>query len=261
MFRDFFKLEIMKCNRNVYSVVNYFIFLIHTQIIFRMQRNTKLKLKKIIILINLLAIFYYYQQNSISNNYVKTVDKEKKNGNNKWIVVTSTKEPSSQILKLAGFLDFQLLVLCDYKPNESWFHNNTIFLDLNQRNSLAYRTLNRIPINSLSIKNIGYLFAIENGAKYIYDTVDDNLEINNISGYFISEEYDHGLMLSCSPSQKLINPYAHFGQPLTWPRGYPLEYIRKKHYNNYISGKRKTSTIQQGMNKFFKNIYNFNITF
>ena len=89
MFRDFFKLEIMKCNRNIYGVVNYFIFLIHTQIIFRMQRKTKLKLKKIIILINLLAIFYYYQQNSTSNVYVKTVDKEKKNGNNNTTVALS----------------------------------------------------------------------------------------------------------------------------------------------------------------------------
>ncbi len=44
-----------------------------------------------------------------------------------------------------------------------------------------------------------------------------------------------------------INPYAHFGQPTIWPRGYPLTEISKSHYNSYVSGPLKTSLIQQGV--------------
>ena len=86
-----------------------------------------------------------------------------------------------------------------------------------------------------------------NGAKYIYDTDDDNFPINDLSEYFSLDKHDYGLIFSCN-SSKIINPYAHFGQPLIWPRGYPLSGISKTHFNNYICGKRKTSTIQQGLN-------------
>lgn len=89
------------------------------------------------------------------------------------------------------------------------------------------------------------MYAIENGAKFIYDTDDDNAPINDLSEYFHFDKHDYGLIFDCNSSM-LINPYAHFGQPLIWPRGYPMVDIHKKHHNDYICGKRKTSTIQQG---------------
>lgn len=92
----------------------------------------------------------------------------------------------------------------------------------------------------------GYLYAIRNGAKFIYDTDDDNAPIHNLMNYFIFDEFAHGLIFDCQNSTRLINPYAHFGQPLIWPRGYPLSEIHKNHRNQYICGKRKTSTVQQG---------------
>ena len=52
-------------------------------------------------------------------------------------------------------------------------------------------------------------------------------------------------MFDCN-SSRLINPYAHFGQPTIWPRGYPMDDIHKNHHNDFICGKRKTSPIQQG---------------
>ena len=44
-----------------------------------------------------------------------------------------------------------------------------------------------------------------------------------------------------------LNPYAHFGQPTIWPRGYPLNEINKRIYNNYLCKERKTSIVQQGV--------------
>lgn len=92
----------------------------------------------------------------------------------------------------------------------------------------------------------GYLYAIRNGAKFIYDTDDDNAPIHNLNDYFIFDEFGYGLIFDCQNSPRLLNPYAHFGQPLIWPRGYPLSEIHKNHHNQYICGKRKTSTVQQG---------------
>ena len=90
------------------------------------------------------------------------------------------------------------------------------------------------------------MYAIENGAKYIYDTDDDNAPIHNLIDYFYFDEYDYGLIFDCKNSSQFINPYAHFGQPLIWPRGYALVDIDTNHNNSYICGKRKTSTVQQG---------------
>jgi hypothetical protein len=92
----------------------------------------------------------------------------------------------------------------------------------------------------------GYLYAIRNGAKFIYDTDDDNAPIHDLMDYFIFDEFKHGLVYDCQNSSRLINPYAHFGQPMIWPRGYPLSEIHENHHNQYICGKRKTSTVQQG---------------
>jgi hypothetical protein len=163
----------------------------------------------------------------------------------KWIIVTSINEPTLQINRLSSVDDFQLLVVADSKTNQAWSHKNTIFLNLADQNSLDYGILDEIPLNSYTRKNIGYLFAIENGARFIYDTDDDNSPIRSLSEYFVFEKSDYGLMFACSSSE-LINPYAHFGQPLIWPRGFPLTHVQNKHNNSYIAGKRKTSTIQQG---------------
>jgi len=175
----------------------------------------------------------------INRNYIN------KSKSAKWIIVTSINEPTIQINRLSSVDDFQLLVVADSKTNQAWSHKNTIFLNLADQNSLDYGILDEIPLNSYTRKNIGYLFAIENGARFIYDTDDDNSPIRSLSEYFVFEKSDYGLMFECSSSE-LINPYAHFGQPLIWPRGFPLTHVQNKHNNSYIAGKRKTSTIQQG---------------
>ena len=178
------------------------------------------------------------------SNSTKSIKETKSKAN--WIVVTSISEPTSQIKNLAKIKDFQLLVVGDTKTNKNWKYNNTIYLNIETQESLNYKTFTTTPFNSYTRKNIGYLFAIQNGAKYIYDTDDDNEPLVNLTEYFNINKYDYGMIMDCK-SPKVINPYAHFGQPLIWPRGYPLNEIQKNHYNNYICGQRKTSVVQQGV--------------
>ena len=99
------------------------------------------------------------------------------NPSKNWIVVTSISEPTSQIRNLANIKDFQLVVIGDKKTNQNWNHNNTIYLSIKTQESLNYKTFTTTPFNSYTRKNIGYLFAIQNGAKFIYDTDDDNVDL------------------------------------------------------------------------------------
>ena len=115
-----------------------------------------------------------------------------------------------------------------------------------------------IPQGTYTRKIIGYLFAINNGAKYIYETDDDNAPFDGLFGFrynnlkgltasVLSEEcYEKGT--------NFINPYSYFGQPSVWPRGYPLEKINDQSIQNskcqkltYEIYENKVPIIQQGL--------------
>lgn len=96
----------------------------------------------------------------ISKNEIeKKLGVYQKNGgrtkNGKWIIVTSINEPTEQIKKLAAIDDFQLLVVGDKKTNQSWFFENTIFLNLQDQSNLGYKIFQNTPFNSYNRKNIG----------------------------------------------------------------------------------------------------------
>lgn len=235
--------------------------------------KTHKKITILFILTVLTAIFLVYL-NSFNilptNQYIGYRNRNEKSLNKKkWIVVTSINEPTEQIKILSKIKEFQLLVVGDEKSKSKWTLENVIFLDIIKQQDLNYKTFQTTPFNSYTRKNIGYLFAIENGAEFIYDTDDDNAPLVDLNKYFNFNEYDYGLIFDassinsynkCSIIDKdlnkiendllnghVLNPYAHFGQPTIWPRGYPLSQINKNLINKYICGKRKASLIQQGV--------------
>ncbi|VDM75262.1 unnamed protein product [Strongylus vulgaris] len=107
---------------------------------------------------------------------------------------------------------------------------------VNSSFALGFRLLTVSPQNSYTRKNVGYLYAIKNGAKWIYDTDDDN---KPYGGTFLGRglsQFDFTNTTSglcyrrraegSDTQQKLFNPYRFFGNPAMWPRGFPLEHLR-----------------------------------
>ena len=68
-----------------------------------------------------------------------------------------------------------------------------------------------------------YMYLFQHGAKYIYDTDDDNFLKYDLSGFESALQWSSHLMLVTDNITN--NPYVHFGQSTMWPRGYPLERI------------------------------------
>ena len=239
-----------------------------------------------LVVITILATIYFYSESEIvynPDNPIIKFDLNKKlttikhlsniedspTIKNKWIVVTSINEPTEQIKVLSKINQFQLLVVGDKKSKPNWTCENVVYLDITKQRDLNYNSFKTTPFNSYTRKNIGYLFAIENGARFIYDTDDDNAPIVDLNKYFNFDEHDYGLTFDtlniksynkCSVIDQnvekiqddllnglVLNPYAHFGQPTIWPRGYPLSQINKNHENKYSCGKRKASLVQQGV--------------
>jgi hypothetical protein len=77
-------------------------------------------------------------------------------------------------------------------------------------------------------KNLGYLYAIQGGARVIYETDDDNQLYGDIPllpsplqmNVYVPNPVGNG-------TEPAINVYATFGLDHLWPRGFPLDSVRK----------------------------------
>ena len=70
-------------------------------------------------------------------------------------------------------------------------------------------------------KSIGYLYAIQNGAKEIYE-IDEELQFNNnqITHHKFKNQY---ISYVSRKDNLMINPYPHFGYENIWPRGFKIK--------------------------------------
>jgi hypothetical protein len=99
------------------------------------------------------------------------------------------------------------------------------FLTVDEQEELGFKTFGTTPFNHYSRKNIGYLYAISQGADYIYDTDDDTIPYEN----WDIKEFVCDTVVS---GDKYINPFSFFTKQNVWPRGFHLPYInKKKNYN------------------------------
>ncbi len=141
-------------------------------------------------------------------------------GSDQWIVVTTIQAPTPQLCKLAQLPGWRLVVVGDQKTPLDWHLDNCDYLSPQKQLELGYELSNLLPWNHYCRKNIGYLYAIEHGAKVIYETDDDNEPLDELR--FCAAESE---LSSLFTSNSCLNIYSYFGCPEIWPRGFPLEKI------------------------------------
>ena len=212
--------------------------------------------KKIIKLITILLLSYLFTFHLLNIKVGKikkyNISSEKfdyKNQNkperlffDKWVVITTINSPSPLLFKLLKISDnFKIVVIGDIKTkDEEWkklkYTNKLIYLSVEDQLNLSYNIIKYIPFNSYSRKNIGYLYAIENGAKEIYE-IDDNINNDNLdelNKIFKGNYYGRFSVIKTNGKQ-MINPYYYFGLRNIWPRGFRLGDISKNSINEFIS--------------------------
>lgn len=138
----------------------------------------------------------------------------------KYIVITTINPKSEGIIKFESLSDWKIVLVGDKKSNHINSTKNLIFLSIEDQKNLGYHLVNVCPFNHYTRKNIGYLYAIQNGADIIYDTDDDNIPNDDwsVQNFSCSNKY--------RSSQKFVNIYKYFTKEKIWPRGYPLDYIQ-----------------------------------
>ncbi|XP_022937747.1 probable glycosyltransferase STELLO2 [Cucurbita moschata] len=173
-----------------------------------------------------------------------------------WIVVSVSTYPSDSLRKLVKMKGWQVLAIGNSLTPSDWALKGAIFLSLEEQSKLGFRVIEFLPYDSFVRKTVGYLFAIQHGAKKIFD-VDDRGEVidGDLGKHFDVELVGEGarqeIILQYShenPNRTVVNPYIHFGQRSVWPRGLPLENVgeiaHEEFYTEVFGGKQ---FIQQGI--------------
>lgn len=160
----------------------------------------------------------------------------------KWIVVTTINYPTQALKQLAGLKDWRLVVVGDKKTPVDWHLDNCDFLSVELQEKLPYKIIQFLPWNHYSRKNIGYLYAIEHGARIIYETDDDNILLQDTIIY-LPEKTELAHIIT---DARAVNLFAYFGQPQVWPRGYPLSKVTEPDSYQLMT-KETHIPIQQGL--------------
>ncbi|KAK6941828.1 STELLO-like [Dillenia turbinata] len=174
----------------------------------------------------------------------------------RWIIVSVSSYPSDSLLSLTKIKGWQVLAIGNSKTPADWSLKGTIYLSLEQQAKLGFRILDHLPYDSFVRKSVGYLFAIQHGAKKIFDA-DDRGEIidGDLGKHFdlelVGQDARQEIILQYTyenPNRTVVNPYIHFGQRSVWPRGLPLENVgeiaHEEYYTEVFGGKQ---FIQQGI--------------
>lgn len=162
-----------------------------------------------------------------------------------YVVITSIHGLTESVLKYAEIKDWCVVLVGDKKtPSlERHPHPNITFLSVEDQADLGFASYVCCPFNHYSRKNLGYLYAIKQGAKLIADADDDNIPYS-----------DWGESITCRPSNleivsapKCVNVYRFFTDQFIWPRGFPLPALSDKSEPKIEAMQEQKITIWQGL--------------
>jgi hypothetical protein len=142
---------------------------------------------------------------------------------NKWIVVTTINRPTKAIQKISEIVasdGWRCIVVGDKKTPAGWSAPGIDYLSYDDQLLMFGHLAELLPANHYCRKNLGYLYAIRNGAEAILETDDDNIP-NDSFGKDIAAEVSGEIIAGV----KWANIYKHFTERFIWPRGNPLDTI------------------------------------
>lgn len=141
----------------------------------------------------------------------------------KWVVITTINSPNPKILEFSQ-LGYKVLVVGDKKTPISWesFDNRIEYLNFTAQEKEFPVLSSIIGPNTYARKNLGYLYAIKNGAQIIWETDDDTFPLSTL----IDPLSALSMIRFSTCEHEVWNPYTHFlPETNIWPRGFPLERI------------------------------------
>lgn len=145
----------------------------------------------------------------------------------KAIIITTINPPKKEIFSFAKIPGWKLVCVGDTKTPDDWYVPNVDYLSPGDQDKLFPTFSKFFPWKMYARKNLGYLYAIKNGAKLIAESDDDMFPDKNYPPDVSLEK-----TVTVLSGEKFINVYKHFlknnvKNPV-WVRGFPLEFIRNQ---------------------------------
>jgi hypothetical protein len=141
------------------------------------------------------------------------------------IIVTSINAPNP-ILKCiadgASGRGWDFIVIGDSKSPPEFSLEGCLFLSVDDQHATGLRFAKVCPTGHYARKNIGYLLAKNRGAELIVETDDDNYPRDSFFG-----ERSRKVEASIAATNGWVNVYGYFSDANIWPRGLPLDEVRK----------------------------------
>ena len=174
------------------------------------------------------------------NGILKTKIKYLNNNliSDKWIVIIAFNPPTSSMITLLKIIkSWKIVIIGNIRKNDKKWKKldlsyKYVYLSLKDQIKLGYKTTRYLNLNSYSRKNIGYLYAIQHGAKEIYE-IDEDIIISNLESLEITINKTN-ICYGVRNDSLMINPYSHFGEKSLWPRGFRISDIGKEYNNNFF---------------------------
>jgi hypothetical protein len=163
------------------------------------------------------------------------------------LVVTSISPPNPVLKALAqGCLNHgsYFIVVGDTKSPEYFELEGCDYFSVSRQRNLDFKYASICRESSYTRKNIGYLIAIQSGAKFIVETDDDNYPTDQ----FWQDRHET-VSGDTVFTEGWVNAYAYFADNFIYPRGFPLELARGPHVAFPLRAPALTrnSLIQQGL--------------
>ncbi len=185
----------------------------------------------------------------------------------RWGVVTTIFDPTEAITRVANMPSWCLVIVPDLKTPEDYMDklstlqsngkgdislDNVFYFSIEKQREWEHiegpfgKFVRTTPWKHFCRKNIGYLFTILHGAKYIFDFDDDNfvkVDLNGSPLQLLPEELDSddGLILKgvnvIMQGSNAFNHHPIMGASVndSWARGFPIELIQDVHTQGNIA--------------------------
>lgn len=135
-------------------------------------------------------------------------------------VITTVNPKTRGVAQFEALPDWELILVGDRKSAPIAQTKRLTFLSLEMQHGLGLGISALSPCNHYARKNIGYLHAMREGARIIYDTDDDNFPD---AGWRAPPDFHCTRVVA--GTGKFVNVYRHFTDVHIWPRGFPLDEI------------------------------------
>lgn len=169
----------------------------------------------------------------------------------KFIVTTTINKPTTATLKFCEIAtrdDWSFIIVGDTKTPHSDYedlsdkYRNVIYLSPEDQEEFYPELSKIIGWKTIQRRNIGFVYAYKNGADVVATVDDDNIPYDSWGKNLkIGQEIDIDLYES---ELDIFDPLSITNDNHIWHRGYPIEYLQKRHRVEY-KGKTKRKVLIQ----------------